>query len=503
MPEKKERSARTTTRRKSLPHDTNAEKAVLGASLTSKELCEDACVMLTVDDFYEENHNHQLIFAAIAKLYKEHNPVDIQTVCDELINANTLELAGGSDYLFELANNFVGYENAKHCINLVYNQGILRRYLLTINSIQEKYYNTKINDISDFISESDKLLQEVSKKKSIQGFEQAAVITDRLEKRMETMKKADEENNIGVTTGYTNLNNLIHGFQPGQFIVLAARPGVGKTAFGLNVCHKAAIKDYHVAYFSLEMSAESLMTRIVSTEAQVPQDAINLGIANHQQRFAIHQACERVAQLPLYIDDTAGIRIADLIAKTRKLKQDDPKLGLVVVDYIGLVRVSDKTSPNESRQMIIQETSQELKRLALELNIAVLCVAQLNRNVEQREGGTPMVSDLRESGSLEQDADVVILLYSNSAKKVKKFGQKDNGKEFTEDSKDSILQTELSKLGPDTQIVNVDIGKNRAGKTGTVYLIFKKDIGRFDEPTPEFSRLLSQVKAGVIPTKEE
>ncbi|MCQ3035533.1 MAG: replicative DNA helicase [Bacilli bacterium] len=503
MADRKDTKKKTVVRRKNLPHDTNAEKAVIGAALTSKDLCDEACLMLEVEDFFEENQNHQLIFSAIKKLNKAGTPVDIQTVCDELINMNAIDLSGGADYLFELANNFVGYENAKHCLSLVYDQALLRKYLKTINKIEEKYYNSEIENISDFISDSEKELQDVSKRRSIAEFEHAEVITERLEAKMESMKRADEEHNIGVTTGFADLNFLIHGFQPGQFVILAARPGVGKTAFGLNMCRLAAIKGYPVAYFSLEMSAESLMTRIVSTEAGVSQDAITLGIADKNQRLAIHQACERVAQLPLYIDDTAGIRVADLMAKTRKLKKDVPNLGLVVVDYIGLVRVSDKTSSNDSRQMIIQETSQELKRLALELGICILCVAQLNRNVEQRENGTPMVSDLRESGSLEQDADVVLLMYSESIRKTKKFGRKDGGDELTEDSKSSALQTQLSKLGPDTQLVNVDVGKNRAGKTGTVYLFFKKDTGGFIEPDKEFIRQYKQIKAGIIPSKEE
>ena len=492
---KSTKTYKTTSRRKSLPYDTNAEKAILGASLSSYELCTSMCESLTMDDFYDENRNHQLIFNAIYKLYRENKPIDIQTVNDELINTNNIDIAGGPEYLFELADNFVGYENARHCIGLVYDQAVLRRYLLKIEEINNRYYNTEIDSISSFISTSQKELEEISNRRTIADFKNAQTVTDALQARLAKLKDSPQANNIGVTTGYSYLNKLIHGFQPGQLIILAARPGVGKTAFGLNVCYNAAVKEYPVAYFSLEMTAEELMTRVVATDAQINQEKIKYGTGNEKERLAIKQACDRIARLPLYIDDTAGIRIIDLVAKTRKLKNEVPNLGLVVVDYIGLVRYDGKMSNNDNRQMIIQETSQELKRLALELQIAIICVAQLNRNVEQR-GGNPMLSDLRESGSLEQDADVVLLMSGLNQKRTGKsnYGSKDG--ELTEESRLSVLQTELSKLGPNIQLVNIDVAKNRAGQIGSVYLLFKKDFGSFIEPDAAFIEQIKNYRGG-------
>ena len=398
----------------------------------------------------DEKDRNTLTQGEIKKIVKEHRPVDIQTVCDELINANSIDLAGGADYLFELANNFVGYENAKHCINLVYNQAVLRKYLKAINKIQDTYYNSEIDSISDFLTNSEKQLQEVAKRRSIEAFKDAKMITDSLQNRLETMKKADEENNIGVTTGYRALNDLIHGFQPGQFVILAARPAVGKTAFGLNLCYNAAIKGYPVAYFSLEMSAESLMTRIVSTESKVSQDCINLGRTTTQQRLAVKQACDRIGQLPLYIDDTAGITAMEMRSRARRLKADKG-LDLIVVDYLQLMQGSGKHNSFGDRQQEVSEISRSLKALARELNVPIISLSQLSRGVEARQIKRPMLSDLRESGSLEQDADIVAFLY-----------REDYYNPETENKHTELI-----------------IAKHRNGPVDTVNLFFHKQFTKF------------------------
>jgi len=268
-------------------------------------------------------------------------------------------------------------------------------------------------------------------------------------------------------------------------IILAARPGVGKTALSLNLAFNAARHNVPVAYFSLEMPAKMLFKRLISADSNVKFDSLLTGYGvNQNVRLKLQQSCDALSKTKIFIDDTSGIQLGDLVAKCRKLKKEQPDLGLIVVDYIGLVSTNIKAK-NESRQLEVQLISQTLKKLALELEVPVLGVAQLNRNVESR-GGTPQLSDLRESGSIEQDADIVLMLHENKL-----------GESTTSDSKKSIFEKQDAQVqqkqqeiaqkdgGPDTKIVNLLIVKNRSGRTGTVPLLFRKDYCKFDSPSRE------------------
>lgn len=472
-------------RRLDLPHNTEAEKAVLGAMIRSNTIFMDYIYKLDVDDFYAENENHRVIFAAMQRLNKNGIPVDSQTITNELINSNDLEVSGAPEYLIELADSILTFENIQTYLDIVLEQALLRRYLQTMEKISNEYYTQEITSVNDFVRDAQRQLSEVSERIKTSDFQSSKVITDALSKEFETLKSTNDDSAVtGTPTGFPRLNMLTHGFQKGEMIVLAARPGVGKTALSLNLAFNAAMRGVPVAYFSLEMPASMLFKRLISADSNVQFDSLLTGYGISQNvRLKLQQSCESLAQTKIFIDDTSGIQLGDLVAKCRKLKKEYPDLGLIVVDYIGLVSTKLKVK-NESRQLEVQMISQTLKKLALEINVPVLAVAQLNRNVESR-GGEPQLSDLRESGSIEADADIVLMLHEN------KLGDSsNNSKKSIFEKQDEAVQQKQQEIaqrdgGPDTKIVNLLIVKNRSGKTGKVPLLFRKDFCKFDSPSRE------------------
>ena len=487
---------RNNKRRLDLPHNTEAEKAVLGAMIRSNSIFMDFIYKLSVDDFFEENENHRVIFEAMNRLNSKGIPVDSQTITNELINANQLEVSGAPEYLVDLSDSIITFENIQTYLQIVLDQSVLRKFLKTMEQINNEYYTKEVEDISMFLSESEKKLTSVTEKRRISDFKSSKVITDELSKEFESLQATtDDSKTIGTPTGFPRLNVLTHGFQKGQLIILAARPGVGKTALSLNLAFNAALRNIPVAYFSLEMPANTIFKRLVSADSNVKFDSLITGFGiNQNVRLKLQQSCSALSKLRIFVDDTSGIQLADLLAKCRKLKKENPDLGLIVVDYIGLVSTNMK-SKNDSRQLEVQLISQSLKKLALELNVPVLGVAQLNRNVEQR-GGEPQLSDLRESGSIEQDADVVMMLHES---KLDDSGNGNQKKSIFEkqDAEVQKAQQEIAQRegGPDTKIVNILIVKNRSGKCGRVPLLFRKDYCKFDSPSRESDEQIRQLES--------
>jgi len=325
---------------------------------------------------------------------------------------------------------------------------------------------------------------------------------------MRTQAKASEDGVTGITTGYTRLNQLTHGFQRGDMIILAARPSVGKTALAINLAFNASRKtDRAVAIFSLEMPAGALVKRLVATVACVNLDQISTGHLSNKDKVAIAQALKEVGDTKMYIDDTPGIKLFDIIAKSRKLKSANPDLGLIVIDYIGLITTGNKRV--ESRQVEVSEISRELKELARELLVPVLVVCQLSREVDKREGKRPMLSDLRESGSIEQDADQVFLMfrkdyYEQMGQQVGAARRKSPEEEKREaEAKEAQRKLDESIGVKDASLVELMIAKNRNGKTGVVPLLFFKGYGRFDNPTAEYETRLAAMKMAGIQDIED
>lgn len=480
---------------KKLPHNTEAEKAVLGAMIRSQAMVSEAVAKLDVEDFYEGNENHRAIFGAMYRLYNRGVPVDPQTITNELINAKELEVSGAPEYLIELADAVISFENFSDYVKIVQDQSVLRQFLITIDSIEKAYYTKDISEVSEFIAQSEKKITEVTEKRRIGDFQRADQVAQKLSEELASLKTATSDDTVtGTPTGFPRLNVLTHGFQPGEFIVLAARPGIGKTALSLNLAYNATTKaNCPVAYFSLEMPANMLFKRLVSADADVEFDNLITGYnLSPQRRLKLQQSCERMAQKKIYVDDTSGIKLLDLVAKCRKLKAQEPDLGLIVVDYIGLVTTSNK-SKSESRQLEVQMISQTLKKLALDLKVPVIGVAQLNRNVENR-GGEPQLSDLRESGSIEQDADIVMMLHE------KKFSTGSTSKNQLDKHNEEVQKQQeiVAGAGDDVKLVDLFIRKNRSGRMGKVPLLFKKNFCRFDSLSQEAEKRYNELESESI-----
>ena len=455
-----------------LPHNIPAEKSVLGAMISSRDALIEASSGLVVEDFFDLKN--QIVFGAILRVQDKREPVDVQTVTNELINSKEFEKIGGIEYLLEITESNIAPSNYKHYIDIVKDQAVLRNYLLQLKETINQYDKEEINDVSTFIGlTAEKILRKAESRK-ISSFETAESVANRVKADLNTIKITDEDGVTGLTTGYKRLNELTHGWQKSDMIILAARPSVGKTAFALNLCLNATLKTKKsVGIFSLEMPAEMLMMRLVANRSTVELGKIQTGKISQRDYVAIDKALSEIASTKLYIDDSPNIKLMDILSKARKLKMEHPDLALIMIDYIGLITTGNKKV--ESRQVEVSEISRQLKALARELEIPILVLCQLSRNVEQAKTGgrKPVISDLRESGSIEQDADVIMLLSRPD------YQNKDasNMKALTKDINEPVI----NENGETISQVTVTVGKNRNGPIGDVKLIFTKTIGRFDE----------------------
>lgn len=472
---------------KELPHNSEAEKAVLGSMIRSSSVLYDAMAQLVGEDFYEGNENHRAIFGAMERLYRRSIPVDVQTITDELINSKEIDTAGGLEYLVELSDSIITFANIDQYIRIVKEQSNLRAFLKTVENYAAKCYSSDIESVDKFLELAQKDITNITEKRRVGDFQTATEVAGNLAKELQTLKPSITDDSVtenGVPTGYSELNKKTHGFQRGELIVVAARPGIGKTTLSLNLAFNAAKHGHNVAYFSLEMPAQQLFKRLVSADSNVKLDSLISGYGlNQGVQLKLQQSCNSLSKMNIYIDDTAGIQILDIVAKCRKLKEKTGELGLVVVDYIGLVRTNTKY---DSRQLEVQYVSQTLKKLALDLKVPVIAVAQLNRNVEARQGGEPQLSDLRESGSIEQDADIVLLLHETQ---LDKTDDSDKGSIFekqnraVDEAQQQVVKKEVGNS--EAKLVNVIIAKNRSGQQGKVTLLFRRQYCKFDALSKE------------------
>ncbi len=456
---------------KKLPANVEMEKTVLGAMLTSRDALIDGSSLLVESDFFERNH--QVIFRAILEVQARAIPVDIKTVTEILINWKELEKIGGVAYLLELCDSIVSISSIEHYINIVRDQANLRNILQVMDRIIEDYTNNEIDDIGTFIGDAGRDVMKAAEKRRISSFLTAEEVTKKVRQGLKTQRTASEDGVTGVPTGYRKLNLLTHGFQKSDIIIIAARPSVGKTALGLNLAFNAAYKTQKtVAIFSLEMPSEQLILRLLANRSGVDLGKIQTGHLTKKDDSALDRAMTEISNLKMFIDDTPGIKLMDIMAKSRKLKMEQPDLQLIMIDYIGLITTGNKKV--ESRQLEVSEISRSLKELARELEVPIIVICQLSRAVDSRTVKKPMLSDLRESGSIEQDADQVLLLYREDY--YKPYENKENDKKDEKSSSDSTSEDN------NATVVNVMVAKNRNGQIGEVELMFTKNIGRFDDP---------------------
>ena len=492
--------ARSTKSLNELPYNEQAEQAVLGSALLSRECLFNVFSSLNEEDFFLGKH--QLIYRAIKNLFDKESAVDVLTVTEELMNMKELETIGGVEYLQTCTDSMVALSSIQYYINIVNDQAVLRRLIQSCRDIDHKFLNDEINDVNGFIADSENLLKEATEKRRVSEFQKAKNVAERVKMAIETPKEIKTDGVNGLTTGFDSINKITQGFHAGDMIIVAARPSVGKTALALNFAYRAANRtNKPVAIFSLEMPAEQLVTRLIGTESSVSLSKINTGNLMGVDRAKVANAIYKIGSLPIYIDDSPNGKLMDIIAKSRKLHANEPELGLIIVDYLGLVSSGNSRS-SDSRQEEVRKASLALKALARDLKVPVIVVSQLSRSVEQRgENKRPILSDLRDSGSIEQDADVVMLLYredyykdsksNNNAgeKKMKNLSGSERF-EMVKEQKEKI--TGESMVG-DVSFVEVNIAKNRNGQTGKSYLFFYKSFGRFDEPSEEWLKQMREI----------
>lgn len=439
-----------------LPYNENAEKVVLGAALISERSAGYVMTSVSEEHFFIERH--KTIFKAMCTLFDNRKPIDVTTLVDELLNTNKLEEIGGVEYLTVLVDELIIEENIEFYINILKDKNLLRKILGTMSGLVENWNESEVSDVGDYLSQVENQITAITKDRRAEGFEKVDSILERVQKI--SIQDARSTNEVkGTPSGFKDLDRITGGFQPGDLIILSARPSMGKTALALNFAVNSIIKKRGkgtVAIFSVEMPKEQLMRRILSSQCQINSADLSRAIADERQADKIQAVFQRLSSYNLFIDDSSSIKLSDIQAKTRNLKKQHEDLHLVIVDYIGLV--SANNSKGENRQQEVAEISRGLKALARELEVPVICLAQLSRLVERRDNKRPMLSDLRESGAIEQDADLVLFIYRD---------------EYYAQKKESDTKEE------DNPVAEVIIAKHRNGPTGKINLLFTKEFGTF------------------------
>ena len=428
------------------PHDIEAEQAVIGSMLTDKDAVISAIESLKEEDFYREDH--KAIYSAILSLYDKSEPIDIITLKAELTSLGLFDKIGGLEYLVELPEKVPTTSNVQKYIKIVEDKSILRRLIKTANEIIEQGYDPT-EEIDNIMESAEKKIFDISQDKNQKGY---SPIKDIL---VDTFTELEQLYNqkkriTGVPTGFPDLDYKTAGLHNSNLILIAARPAMGKTAFALNIATHAAVRaKVPTLIFSLEMAKEELVNRILCSEALVDSNKIRTGKMEEDDWLKVAGAMGPLSESQIYIDDTPGISINEIRAKCRKLKLEK-NIGLIVIDYIQLIQASGRK--NAGREQEIAEISRSLKILAKEINVPVIALSQLSRAPEQRPDHRPMLADLRESGSIEQDADIVMFLY-----------------------RDDYYNQETEKKG----IAEVILAKHRAGSTGTIELFWLGSYTKF------------------------
>lgn len=441
------------------PQDLLAEQSVLGALFIAPDKLVGVHEFINPEDFYKPAH--RIIFQAMLSLSDRREAIDATTVRSILDNQGDLQAVGGLTYIAELVNSVPTSANVDYYAQIVAEKAMLRQIIYRLTASVNQAYDGSLSP-EEILAEAEKALVDVGEHHHRSGFKR---IADVLALNYENLEvRANQTSDVtGLPTGFRDLDKITTGLHPDQLIILAARPAVGKTAFVLNIAQNVGTKQHQpVAIFSLEMGAESLVDRMVASEGVVDAHRLRTGQLTDQDWQNVTIAMGNLAKAPIYIDDTPGIKITEIRARSRKLAQElGQPLGLIVIDYLRLIT---GTRP-ENRQQEVSDISRQLKILAKELKVPVIALSQLSRGVEQRQDKRPVLSDIRESGSIEQDADIVAFLYRDDY--------------YDRDNKDADGNDKL----PDN-IIEVILEKNRAGARGTVKLIFQKEYNKFSSIAP-------------------
>ena len=427
------------------PNSVEAEQSVLGAMLLDKEAISTATETISGEDFYREAHKE--IFEAIVDVYNRSEPVDLITLTEKLKTRRTLDAVGGITFLTNLMDAVPTTHNVKYYAKIIEEKSLLRRLIRTSNDIISKSYQAS-EEIGDIIDDAEKGIFNISLNRSTQGFTHVKNILNVNFDKIEELY-LNKGRLTGVPTGFTDLDGMLSGLQKSDLVLIAARPSMGKSSFMMNIVQHAAVRDkVTTAIFSLEMSKEQLTQRLLCAEALIDAHRLRIGDINEDEWVKLARSMGPLSEAPIFIDDTPAISITEMRAKCRRLKLEH-NLGLIVIDYLQLMQGK---SSSESRQQEISEISRSLKALAREINVPVVALSQLSRAPEMRADHRPILSDLRESGAIEQDADVVMFLY-----------------------RDEYYHPDSEKKN----IGEVIIAKQRNGPTGSVELVWLGQFTKF------------------------
>lgn len=433
-----------------LPNNLEAEQAVLGAMFLSKSALEKTVEILKESSFYSNKNGK--IFSALKALDERKIPIDITTLTEELKSKNLINEIGGVEYLTEVLDSVPNAANVDYYTKIIEDKATLRELIERATEITTMGYNEE-NSVNETVEEAEKKILGIIKNKRSTEFKTIQDVMKTTERNLEVLSESKGEI-TGVPTGWMDIDKITSGFHENELIIIAARPAMGKTAFALNLAtHVATHTNKSVALFNLEMGAEQLAVRILASLGQIDQTKLRTGNLQNEDWKRVTEAISQLQNAKLYMDDTPGITIGEIRAKCRRLANSENGLGIVIIDYLQLISTNGKYGAN--RQQEVSDISRALKTMAMELKVPVIALAQLSRAVEQREDKRPIMSDLRESGSIEQDADIVSFLYREDY----------YNKQARDDS-----QTSISEF---------IIGKHRNGPTATIELLFKRNTSTF------------------------
>ena len=436
------------------PNSVEAEQSLLGGLMQDGAAWDKVADLIVADDFYRKDH--QLIFSAVAELAEDGHPSDVVTVSEFLENRGKLADSGGLEYLATLANETPGAANVRAYARILRERSTLRSLIKAGNEISGNAFSTDGRTATDLVDEAERLVFEIAEKGSRgrAGFRSLKQILPATVDRIDLLHQSGGDI-TGIPSGFTEFDRLTAGLQPGDLIIIAGRPSMGKTTFAVNIAENAAIgAKVPTAIFSMEMPSEQLAFRMISSLGRVDQSHLRTGKFPDEDWSRINTAVQLMSDAPIYIDDSPGLSPTEIRARARRLKRE-ANLGLIVIDYLQLMQVHGNT---ENRATEISEISRSLKALAKELSVPIIALSQLNRSVEQRTDKRPVMSDLRESGAIEQDADLIIFIY-----------------------REEVYQPETGKKG----IADISVAKQRNGPIGDFPLTFVGRFTKFENWVPE------------------
>ena len=440
------------------PHSVEAEQSVLGGLLIESGALDRIADLITDDDFYR--HEHRLIYRQIVRLSELAKPVDVITVAEALEIAGELDKVGGLSYLGSLAQNVPSAANVRRYGEIVRERSIMRKLVAVGTDIASSAYNPTGRDAAQLLDEAEGKVFEIAEagSRGKQGFITMPPLLTQVVERIETLYGRDDQNDVtGIATGFTDLDRMTSGLQPGDLVIVAGRPSMGKTAFSINIAENVALDSkLPVAIFSMEMGASQLAMRMLGSVGKLNQHDLRTGRLQDDDWGRLTHALGKLNDAPIHIDESAALTALEVRARARRLHRQNSGLGLIVVDYIQLMS-SNMGKASENRATEISEISRSLKSLAKELHVPVVALSQLNRSLEQRPNKRPVMSDLRESGAIEQDADLILFIY-----------------------RDEVYNSDSADKGK----AEIIIGKQRNGPIGKVELAFRGEYTRFDNLAP-------------------